>query len=193
MGSKLRHVVNQGCDLVLQWVPAHIGLPGNEAADALAKQALAARFPLAISVTRFEVAKTAILRTLRAHHPYSRVAAGTPPRLLPRASLSRWDRSFLLRLRVGCYSTAARLHRLHGTGSPACAECGEDETLERLLLRCPSFDVERTALCASYRRVGLPCSTEGDLLFPAAPASIAKRALAALLGFSDETQLRARL
>ncbi|XP_075556532.1 uncharacterized protein LOC142588579 [Dermacentor variabilis] len=193
VGSKLRHVVNQGCDLVLQWVPAHIGLPGNEAADALAKQALAARFPLATSVSRFDVARTTITRTLLAHHPDARVAAGTPPRLLPRAGLSRWDRAFLLRLRVGCYNTAARSHRLRGTGSPACAECGEEETLAHLLLRCPSYDVERTALCASYRRVGLPCNTETEVLFPAAHASIAKRAFAALLDFFVETQLRARL
>ncbi|XP_070387396.1 uncharacterized protein [Dermacentor albipictus] len=75
VGSKLRHLVNQGCDLALQWVPAHIGLPGNQAADALVKQALSTCFPLASSVTRFDVANTAILRILRAQHPDPRVAA----------------------------------------------------------------------------------------------------------------------
>ncbi|XP_075526569.1 uncharacterized protein LOC142558305 [Dermacentor variabilis] len=193
VGSKLRHLVNQGCDLALPRVPAHIGLPGNEAADALAKQALSTRFPLASSVTHFDVAKTAILRILRAQQPDPRIAAGTPPRLLPRAGLSRWDRSFLLRLRVGCYNTGARMHRLNGRGSPACLDCGEEETLEHLLLRCPAFDVERTALFASYRRVGLPCDSEGALLFPAAHPSIVMKVLPALLDFCCDTQLRARL
>ncbi|XP_072145640.1 uncharacterized protein [Dermacentor andersoni] len=76
VGSKLCHLVNQGCDFGLQWVPAHNGLPGYEAADSLAKQALSTRFPLASYVTGFDVAKTAILRILRAQYPDPRVPAG---------------------------------------------------------------------------------------------------------------------
>ncbi|XP_072143100.1 uncharacterized protein [Dermacentor andersoni] len=111
VGCKLRHIVNQGCDLALQWIPAHIGLPGNEEADSLAKAAHGERFPLTHLVRSFDAAKTAVLRSLIAQHPDQRVAAGTPPRLLPRVGLSRADCAFLLRLRIGCYKTAARTHR----------------------------------------------------------------------------------
>lgn len=36
---KLDDVCELGCDLVFQWVPSHIGLPGNEEADRLAREA----------------------------------------------------------------------------------------------------------------------------------------------------------
>lgn len=149
--------------------------------------------PLATSVSGFDVAKATILRTLRAQHPDQRVAAGASLRLLPRVGFSRADRSFLLRLRVGCYRTAARTHRLQGIGDPACSNCADTETLDHLLLRCPAFDVERTDLCTVYRRLGLTYDTATALLFPAAHSSIVKHALSALLDYCNATHLRARL
>ncbi|XP_050051976.1 uncharacterized protein [Dermacentor andersoni] len=193
VGCKLRHIVNQGCDLALQWIPAHIGLPCNEEADSLAKVAHGERFPLTHLVTSFDAAKTAVLRSLTAKHPDRRVAAGTHPRLLPRAGLCRGDCAFLLRLRIGCYKTAARTHRLTGTGSPVCGSCDGVETLEHLLRHCPAFGTEREALYASYHRCGLPSTTLQCLLFPNAHSSITERAFSALIEFREATHLRARL
>ncbi|XP_050037951.1 uncharacterized protein [Dermacentor andersoni] len=151
VGCKLRHIVNQGCDLALQWIPAHIGLPGNEEADSLAKAAHSERFPLTQLVTSFDAANTAVLRSLTAQHPDRHVAGGTPPRLLPRVGLSRADCTFLVRLRIGCYKTAACTHRLTESGSPVCGSCDGVETLEHVLRHCPAFGTEREALYASYR------------------------------------------
>ncbi|XP_070389348.1 uncharacterized protein [Dermacentor albipictus] len=172
VGCKLQHIVNQGCDLVLQWIPAHIGLQGNKEADSLAKAAHGERFPLTHLVMSFDAAKTAVLCSLTAQHPDRRVTMGMPPRLLPRAGLSRADCAFLLRLRIGCYKTAAHTRRLTGTGSPVCGSCDGMETLEHLLRHCPAFGTEREALYASYHRCGLPSTTLQCLLFPNAPSSI---------------------
>ncbi|XP_050028306.1 uncharacterized protein [Dermacentor andersoni] len=193
VGCKLRHIVNQGCVLALQWIPAHIGLPGNEEADSLAKAAHGERFPLTHLVTSFDAAKTVVMRSLTAQHPDRRVAAGTPPRLLPRVGLSRADCAFLPRLRIGCYKTAARTHSLTRTGSPVCGSCDGVETLEHLLRHCPAFGTEREALYASYRRCGLPSTTLQCLLVPNAHSSITKRAFSALMEFCEATHLRARL
>ncbi|KAL1475406.1 hypothetical protein MTO96_037313 [Rhipicephalus appendiculatus] len=81
---------------------------------------------------------------------------GIPPRPLPRTGLSRHARAFLLRLRTDCSRTAERLFRLSGNGSPSCAQCPAEETLEHILLQCPGYDDQRHQLLGVYGRLGLP-------------------------------------
>ncbi|XP_075534470.1 uncharacterized protein LOC142568352 [Dermacentor variabilis] len=190
---KMHGVCEQGCDLVLQWVPAHIGIHGNEEADRLARAAHTASVPRSLVVTPFDVARHTVAGMLRARHPDARVASGKPPKLLPRTGLHRRDRALLLRLRIGCYRTAARTHRLQGTGSPFCLKCADVEYLEHVLLRCPEYSVQRDTLTSAYRRLGLPCDSTDALLFPAAHSSVTGRAFAALLDFLDGAELYERL
>ncbi|KAH6935787.1 hypothetical protein HPB50_010051 [Hyalomma asiaticum] len=111
-------------------------------------------------------------------------------RPLPDKGLARRDRSLLLRLRIGCYRTAERLHRL--IGGPLCADCADEETLEHLLLRCPCADDQRRVLLATYSRLGLRRTTVEHLLFPACTRTSAVRAFAALLEFIEAAGLRGR-
>ena len=37
--SVCHQLITRGTDIVLQWVPSHVGVPGNESADRAAKQA----------------------------------------------------------------------------------------------------------------------------------------------------------
>lgn len=39
LAAKLHTMASRGCSVRLHWLPAHIGIPGNEAADALARGA----------------------------------------------------------------------------------------------------------------------------------------------------------
>ncbi|KAL1426749.1 hypothetical protein MTO96_018064 [Rhipicephalus appendiculatus] len=64
--------------------------------------------------------------------------------------------AFLLRLRTDCARTADRLFRLSGKGSPLCAQCPAEETLEHILLQCPGYDDQRRQLFGVYGRLGLP-------------------------------------
>ncbi|KAH7985635.1 hypothetical protein HPB49_026336 [Dermacentor silvarum] len=77
---------------------------------------------------------------------------------LPKLGLSRADRAFLLRLRVGCAKTVQRVAQLSGTGSSVCLSCndGSDETLSHILLECAGYIHARDSLTAAYRRLGLP-------------------------------------
>ncbi|KAL1468743.1 hypothetical protein MTO96_041279, partial [Rhipicephalus appendiculatus] len=82
---------------------------------------------------------------------------GIPPRPLPRTGLSRRARAFLLRLRTdSCRTAEGRLFRLSGEGSPSCAQCPAEETLEHILLQCPGYDDQRRRLLGVYGRLGLP-------------------------------------
>ncbi|KAH6946480.1 hypothetical protein HPB50_013715 [Hyalomma asiaticum] len=176
----------------VEWVPAHIGIAGNELADGAARDAHASHGPTTTFITRNDVARLYIARSTRELHPDPRVAAGKGPRPLPDEGLARRDRSLLLRLRIGCYRTAERLHRLTGGGSPLCADCADEETLQHLLLKCPCADNQRRVLLATYGRLGLPRTTIEHLLFPACAKTSAVRAFAALLEFIEAAGQRGR-
>ncbi|KAL1484640.1 hypothetical protein MTO96_032477 [Rhipicephalus appendiculatus] len=77
---------------------------------------------------------------------------GTPPR---QVGLGSRTRAFLLRLRTDCSRTAERLFRLTGDGSPSCALCPAEETLEHILRQCPGYDDQRRQLFGAYGRLGL--------------------------------------
>ncbi|KAK8772651.1 hypothetical protein V5799_024104 [Amblyomma americanum] len=193
LSAKLCAVRDRGCDIVLQWVPSHIGLPGNEAANRLAKNAHGdSAIPESDAVTPFDVARNTIHRRLMARHPDPRVASGNPPRLISFVDFGTRARRLLLHIRVGCVWTAERRQRIGGVGDGLCADCGALETVDHLLRECPAFSGPRTALRIEYGELGLPSATSGELLFPAASAWGTRRALRHLIRFIDRAAITGR-
>ncbi|KAL1419494.1 hypothetical protein MTO96_025403 [Rhipicephalus appendiculatus] len=85
------------------------------------------------------------------------------------------------------------MHRLTGRGSPFCADCGDTETLDHLLLHCSASSGARIKLLAAYAKHGLPRATAEHLLFPHCRQGDTKRVLSALLDFLEAAGLRHRL
>ncbi|XP_077512224.1 uncharacterized protein LOC144123228 [Amblyomma americanum] len=170
--SKLRRVRNMCRDVSLQWLPSHVGIQGNEQADQLAKQAHADSTPVCTATSSFDVARQNIRARIVAQHPDDRMAAGNAPRPIRSSDFEPIDRSILLKMRIGCVSTAERMHRLRGATSPLCKDCGAIETLDHLLSKCPALLKHRNNLQACYRRLALPCDSAQQLLFPAGPREI---------------------
>ncbi|KAH7936990.1 hypothetical protein HPB49_006993 [Dermacentor silvarum] len=80
--------------------------------------------------------------------------------------------------------------RLGRADSPACSQCGADETLEHLLCSCPALDQHRNTMVAQLRRMGLPSAASTDLLHPARnPSQVFK----VVLGYLADTMLADRL
>ncbi|XP_075526583.1 uncharacterized protein LOC142558319 [Dermacentor variabilis] len=167
LSTRLMALQEAGCSVSLHWLPAQVQILGNEEADALAKHAHHCVVPPSLAVTANNFTSHSLRRHLLACHPDKRMSLGRPPRPLPQRGLARRETSLLLRLRIGCCWTGACCHRHGLIASPACASCGEPETLEHLLLACPAYLQQRDRLLQEFRRLGLPSARQEDILFPA--------------------------
>jgi len=129
--------LSTSCRVILQWIPAHCGVPGNEMADKLAKQGAQSEQPNA-SVSYQE--KVTIIKTLM------------KPRQEKDAYhlLDRPDQVKMVRLRSGHNRLNAHMYKKFKlVPSPTCP-CGEeDQTAEHVLQRCIRHDQERDALWPS--------------------------------------------
>ena len=120
--------------VVLQWIPAHCGVPGNEQADRLAKQGAKEEQPEnsnSYSEIRSIIRKlTMPTRTRDEYH-----------------LLSREQQCVLVRLRTGHNRLNCHMARkLKLVPSPTCP-CGEaDQTAEHVLQTCPLFNAVRAAI-----------------------------------------------
>ncbi|KAK8785357.1 hypothetical protein V5799_008277 [Amblyomma americanum] len=190
---KLHLLGVRGCNISMQWIPSHISVDGNEAADELARAALHPTVPLSRIVTPYDSARLALRRFVTRLHPDPRVASATAMTTIDTTRFARADYVLLLRLRSGSGWTHDRLRRHRDPPAALCAQCGSAYTLEHILCVCPASSRERLALQQGYRDLGLPCSALSEVLFPAAPPISQTAALRHLLRFISECDLRPRL
>ena len=135
--------------LTLQWVPAHCGIAGNEAADALAATAASLqqhRTPITYDAALSFVRRVVRLRWLEGPQPqWHRSLAGPLPELL---DLPRTDAVTVAQLRTGhCPLLASYMYRIGVAETPDCPDCGDEEdTAAHLLMECPAHHTLRRAL-----------------------------------------------
>ena len=113
--------------VVLQWIPAHCGVNGNEHADRLAKQgANMEQEELLITLKQKKTIMKNMFRAKRIPDDYH--------------TLDRAGQVTLLRLRTGQNRLNSHMHRkMNLVPSPLCT-CGtEDQTTEHILQRCPAY------------------------------------------------------
>ena len=149
------------------WVPSHIGIPGNEKADELAKLALGYESPRGASVL-FSDYKGYIRKKLFDRWKDSwndmvddritqlrKVQNYIKPRRWGQG-LTRLEDIKITRLRIG-HTRFARDYYFTGDPNvpPECLECGEILTVEHVLLECGNFYQERH-VCFGDENLSLP-------------------------------------
>ena len=140
-----------GKKVVLAWVPSHVGIRGNTAADLAAKEALSLEVP--------EDSKTKYSDLKADGHKYikelwqiewekevdNKLFKLQPNRSdsLPRSCKNRKEESVLTRLHIG-HSFSTHSHLLKKEEAPICIGCDEPWTIEHILVKCWDFyDIRR--------------------------------------------------
>ena len=126
-------------ELTLQWVPAHVGVAGNEEADRLAKAG--SQLPQPQHPATYMEMKTLLRSCFKTQktHSNNRYQA----HLDPIKRIDRWQQTIIFRLRTGHCGLNAHLKRIGISDTSLCA-CGQaDQTPDHVLQKCPRFTQRR--------------------------------------------------
>ena len=144
--------------VTLQWVPGHAGVPGNEIADQLSKSG--ASMPQTNTSATFQTCKSILLSKCKKEW-LNRWANADTGRLLyrymekpnpedPVNLLPRGEQTLIFRARTGHVVCNKHMNRLNPMWEPHCRHCDHhEETIEHLLLHCPTLTALRTELLPS--------------------------------------------
>ena len=145
--QRLWSIKNKAFDLVLCWVPAHVGIEGNERADEAAKAASGPGNTLEVNNGYPEELCDHIKKTLThkwqtqynssntAQH-YKQIAPTVNTTLKYSDPGNRHREIIITRFRLGAVNTNKRLYKIGRRENPNCLYCDELGTIGHLLYEC---------------------------------------------------------
>lgn len=163
-----------GIVLVLQWIPSHCDIPGNERADTLAKKGASQVQPE--NPVSQATAKQIIKANLKTEwqNSWAQCDKGRvvfqfvpkPNRNDPIHFLKRKEQVVMFRLRTNHIQLNAHLSRITTNHQPTCTRCGYiEENVQHSLFDCPTLqDLQRECLPLNPDRENTLYSSKQQLL-----------------------------
>ena len=151
---QIAHLISQlePYSVVIEWIPSHMGIPGNEKADKIANEAL--QLP---ETTMKNYFLPDMLKLIKSHYTkiFNKLCNPCPHYTNISISNQKDTLSFLeeprhlqvpltrIHLRV---TKATHLHIITKEPPNTCLECDQELTLEHIFIYCPSFEPARLPL-----------------------------------------------
>lgn len=163
----------QGKNVIFMWVPAHLGIQGNEKADKVAKEAIKKEdVEVNIKLSKSE-GKGIVWRSVNQQWQQSWDNATKGRHLyeiqrkvgISRSrGANRKEQVIISRLRIGHSNLNSTLLIIgkHPTGM--CEQCQEAETVEHVLKTCRTFNQERQEMITQLQNIGRVDNTVKSLL-----------------------------
>jgi hypothetical protein len=126
-------MAEEGSNLKLMWVPAHVGIKGNETVDKAAKEALNLKVDNTYKVVKSDWSKWVKRKSWQVRQDEWKLRKPHGDRGPPTATTSRVI-EYIIKLDYG------------DDPKPYCNECEQDVMVWDLLWQCRNFNTQRTKL-----------------------------------------------
>ena len=151
-----KQIIDKGNKVTLVWVPAHVGIYGNESADTAAKQALkhtTKDTKLPLNYNEIKSLITAAINT-KWQNTWAQSTTGKflhnitthTPKQTKYTHPNRKVNNSINRLKVGRTQLNHHKTLLGISNNPNCPHCTNEESIEHVLLHCPHYAQHRKTL-----------------------------------------------
>ena len=159
-------------DIIFCWVPSHVGIRGNEAADRAAKAALES--PVSNSMvpaSDWLPKSTQYVKETRKEH-WDNIENNKLKEIVPDLAdhyqiqcMNRRDEVVLTRLRIG-HSRLTHSYLMEGEPAPMCIGCDTPFSIKHILLDCVDFADTRRQFYDSQDLYNLGCKRKNSWFCP---------------------------
>jgi len=164
--TKLKHMDK---DIIIFWIPGHVGITGNEKADKLAKEAVYKRPIYEIPILNSDIKPFIRANT---HQAWKNEWESTHNKLSAiKPSLTDWktcnrknrrEEVVLARLRIG-HTRLTHKHLFTRDAAPVCHDCNKEVTVKHIIEECTKYNSSRKKYFEHMLKQGLVLTTKSVL------------------------------